>query len=45
LFDDDATNALNRGFPLAHLVEMAQRQTLPARLRRDIAVAAWTRPC
>jgi hypothetical protein len=43
LFDRDAAAVLNERMPLAMLKEAAASQTLPAHLRRRIAIAAWTR--
>jgi hypothetical protein len=43
LFDDDSTRIFNENFPLAVLREAASSHTLPAHLRRQIALAAWTR--
>jgi hypothetical protein len=43
LFDRDSAAALNERMPLTMLKEAAASQTLPAHLRRRIAVAAWTR--
>lgn len=41
-FDDDAAALLNRA-PLELLIKAAQSPKLPANLREEIAVAAWTR--
>jgi len=43
LLDRDATAVMNERMPLTMLKECASNQTLPAHLRRGIAVAAWTR--
>jgi len=43
LFDRDTTAIFNERMPLAMLKEAASNQALPAQLRRDIAVGAWTR--
>lgn len=43
LFDSDSTQAFNRGLPLARLIDAARSEALPSPLRRDIAIAAWTR--
>jgi hypothetical protein len=42
-FDTDATRVLNEKVPLSILIESATNKTLPAHLRRDVAIAAWTR--
>jgi hypothetical protein len=42
-FDVDAAGILNRRLPLALLAGAAQSQTLPAHLRQEVAIAAWTR--
>jgi hypothetical protein len=42
-FDIDATRVLNQKMPLALLKESATNKILPAHLRRDVAIAAWTR--
>ncbi len=42
-FDDDAADVLNRNTPMAELIEAASSTSLPANLRSDIAVIAWTR--
>jgi hypothetical protein len=42
-FDLDAASALNARFPLSRLAQIAEGTGLPARLRRNVAVAAWTR--
>ncbi len=43
LFDVDAANVLNTQMPLALLKRAAETKTLPANLRREIALAAWVR--
>jgi hypothetical protein len=42
-FDDDATTILNEKTPLSRLIEAAQSPILPANLRQNIAIIAWTR--
>jgi len=42
-WDDDATRALNEAMPLAVLNEAAKNTTLPAHLRRELALAVWVR--
>ncbi len=42
-FNEDAVTVLNRNTPLDLLIEAAASPTLPANLRQNIAVAAWTR--
>jgi hypothetical protein len=42
-FDDDATTILNEKTPLSRLIEAAQSPILPAHLRQNIAIVAWTR--
>ena len=42
-FDEDSVYVLNRQIPLALLVEAASSPSLPANLRRDLVLAAWTR--
>jgi hypothetical protein len=42
-FDEDAADVLNRNTPIAHLIEAASSTTLPANLRTEIALMAWTR--
>lgn len=42
-FDEDGVAVLNRYTPLAHLIEASMSLTLPANLRQDITVVAWTR--
>lgn len=42
-FDADAARVLNRMTPLDKLVEAAASAELPANLRREVALAAWTR--
>jgi hypothetical protein len=42
-WDDDATRALNEAMPLAVLQEAALNTTLPAHLRRELAIAVWVR--
>ncbi|HEV2765530.1 MAG TPA: hypothetical protein VGV38_21280 [Pyrinomonadaceae bacterium] len=43
LFDADAVTVLNNQFPLALLRQAAVSRALPEHLRREVAVAAWTR--
>jgi hypothetical protein len=43
LFDLDSTRAFNRQLPLKILVQAAQSETLPSEIRRELAVAAWTK--
>ena len=43
MFDADASIALTEKLPLSALVAAAQSKTLPAGLRHDVAIAAWTR--
>lgn len=43
LFDADAAAAMNTRFPLALLRQAAAHRALPEHLRREVAVAAWTR--
>ncbi|HEV2708070.1 MAG TPA: hypothetical protein VGV59_19295 [Pyrinomonadaceae bacterium] len=43
MFDADAVRIINEAMPLSMLIEAANNQTLPAHLRRDLAVAAWVR--
>jgi len=42
-FDQDAADVLNRNTPIAELIEAASAKTLPANLRSEVAVIAWTR--
>jgi len=42
-FDRDSVFVLNRSSPLALLARITRDETLPRRLRREIAIAAWTR--
>jgi hypothetical protein len=42
-FDADAARVLNEAMPLSILKEAAASGSLPAHLRRDVAIAAWTR--
>jgi hypothetical protein len=42
-FDDDGVTVLNRFTPLAQLIDAANAPTLPANLRLNLAVMAWTR--
>jgi hypothetical protein len=42
-WDDDATRVLNEAMPLAVLKEAAMNTTLPAHLRRELALAVWVR--
>jgi len=42
-FDEDAATSFSRRLPLARLVEASVKRTLPQRLRRRVAVAAFTR--
>jgi hypothetical protein len=42
-FDTDAARTLNEAVPLAVLKEAAANQTLATHLRRQVAIAAWTR--
>lgn len=43
MFDNDAAHILNERFPLSMLREAAMSRTLPDYLRRQVALAAWTR--
>lgn len=43
LFDVDGAKVLNREIPLALLRQAATSDTLPAHLRREVAIAAWVR--
>jgi hypothetical protein len=43
LFDDEAVDILNWHFSLQSLIEAAHDQSLPAHLRRQLMLAAWTR--
>jgi len=42
-FDDDSLVVLNRLLPVAVLAEAARSPKLTAKLRREVALAAWTR--
>ncbi len=42
-FNEDAVNVLNRRTPISLLIEAANSPSLPANLRQDLAVVAWTR--
>ena len=42
-FNADAVNVLNRRTPISLLIEAAISPSLPANLRQDLAVVAWTR--
>jgi hypothetical protein len=42
-FDEDAVSILNRHVPLAQLLEAISDPGLPANLRQDLTVVAWTR--
>jgi hypothetical protein len=42
-FNEDAVTVLNRNTPIDLLIEAADSPSLPANLRQNIAVAAWTR--
>lgn len=42
-FDEDAVAVLNRYTPLAKLIDAAASPSLPANLRQNIALIAWTR--
>ena len=42
-FDGDATRILNEKTPLSLLIEAVNSPVLPPNLRRNIAIAAWTR--
>jgi hypothetical protein len=42
-FDEDAVSVLNRHTPLAMLIDAAASRSLPANLRQNIALIAWTR--
>jgi hypothetical protein len=42
-FDEDAVYLLNRQTPLNLLIEAAASPSLPANLRQDMVLAAWTR--
>ncbi|HUE38080.1 MAG TPA: hypothetical protein VMR29_01160, partial [Candidatus Binatia bacterium] len=42
-FDRDSAFVLNRQLPLATLAKVARDQTLAAPLRRQVAIATWTR--
>ncbi len=42
-WDADATQVLNEMMPLGVLKEAAMSKTLPAHLRRDLAIATWVR--
>ena len=43
LFDTDAISIINRQFPLSLFRQAAVNRALPEHLRREVAVAAWTR--
>lgn len=43
MLDSDALTVLNRFLPAGLLAEAAQSQRMPRNLRREIALAAWTR--
>jgi hypothetical protein len=43
LLDDDAARIMNRGLPLALLQHAVEAKTFPENLRREAAIAAWTR--
>jgi hypothetical protein len=43
MFDKDASHALSAGLPLSALVAAARSDALPPRLRRYVAIAAWSR--
>lgn len=43
LFDHDGARALNRRLPLEFLVTIPGDTSLPSEIRRDLAVAAWTK--
>lgn len=43
LFDSDASILLTEKFPLHLLADAARSQTLPVSLKKEIALAAWTR--
>jgi hypothetical protein len=42
-FDEDAAIALTGSFPLALLDRVTREPSLPPQMRRDVAIAAWTR--
>ncbi len=42
-FDQDAVTILNRQMPVDLLIRAASSQSLPANLRSELAIAAWTR--
>jgi hypothetical protein len=42
-FDEDAVSTLNRLTPLAKLIEASTSPSLPANLRQDLTIVAWTR--
>ena len=42
-FNQDAVSVLNRQTPISLLIDAATSTSLPANLRRDIALATWTR--
>ncbi len=42
-FDEDAVAVLNRYTPLTQLIHAASSSTLPAPLRQELAIVAWTR--
>lgn len=43
MFDDDVTAAFNDALPLTRWIEAANSGVLPARLRKDLALAGWAR--
>ncbi len=43
LFDSDASIVLTEKLPLRLLADSAQSKTLPVHLRKQVAIAAWTR--
>lgn len=42
-FDEDSVQVLNRETPLTRLIDAAQSRKLPAQLRQELTLAAWTR--
>jgi hypothetical protein len=42
-FNDDAVKVLNRRTPISLVIEAVNSASLPANLRQDLAVVAWTR--
>jgi len=42
-FDEDSVQVFNRETPLTRLIDAAQSRKLPAQLRQELALAAWTR--